>query len=889
MEESKSTASPPILLEDIIRNSVIPETLDADNMWECSGCKTKVQAVKSQKYKELPNRLMVHLKRFRFDPTSRRRRKLNTPVLFTELLDVGKALAHSEEGTMYKLSAVLIHTGTAMGGHYKAVIRDSSQSNIWKECNDANVKELTSIEVADLLSLSENKEVTSNLIENKSSLLRENSYMLLYQKVDDNKDITLTIPASIEAEISKSNEEFDRMSKLLTIHKKMTELSVYFSDNTGEKHNITTFLPSTTTLQETMFEVLREIAFNPVFGVTMTTTASSMLSAENVLSLCRLRGYNRQSGRNGETYDDNFSSSLAEVNIVSHTQLLLEFRTEQDPVFVPFNPNEFQLNLSKWEIKEGMTEGAATTKNSIIVPGEDMATVGGLRGIAATLYGVELDRVVLIVNNNRNVTCLDDDSKLLRKDVGIFPGDNVVTDFVPADVSPSEYVSPALAAMRTVVIFYNDPASTSQDVEFNQKVHVSLSDTLYNLKSGIAEALKLDVSEFHIRRNTTGPQLKGEKKTLQDYSLSDQSIVFIKMGGGLQVGEHVLVFQLEIPEVEDFSVSKTVEEVATDTTNSAGDAPLTPTKQTVDENNMGEMGIKEKFTVLELKEQIISNWDNFKTGTQKAPESVHHLRLKDGKASSSGPLRNDRILSRCLLGMADGRKVSVQVLQKPEIIGQEDLVLSVRLCSYDTKSLSRVIDFPLNRTSTVENLYESLLNKFPHLKEDIPDNEAAKEMANISIEAIPQSSFISIAKGFSTGPPLTLKSALKLKWNDKALFEDPKVTIDIPPLNLRDGSVIAIRGVADFARAKETQRLKKIKEASEEKPNTGPVMSRPKSRAFGDGGRPAKRPEQGIIIVVTPSKDGGLPPSPDKENTLEIDGLPSAPVRMVKHLKQEDE
>lgn len=885
--ETKSTTTPPISLDDIIRQSVVPEILDADNMWECSGCNTKVQASKLQKYKELPSRLMIHLKRFRFDPTSRRRRKLITPVLFSELLDIGKALSYSEEGTMYKLSAVLIHTGTAMGGHYKAIIRDSSKCNSWNECNDAYVKELTSFEVADLLSLSENKEVTSNLIENKSNLLRENSYMLLYQKVDDdNKDIIVTIPASIETEISKSNEEFDRMSKLFTIHKKMTELNVYFSDNTGEKQFITTFLPSTTTLQETMLEVLREIAFNPIFGDILTSTASSMLSADNLLSLCRLRDYNRQSGRSGETYDDKYLLSLAEVNIISHSQLLLEFRTEQDPVFVPFNPNELQLNLTKWEIKEDMTEGSGTTNNSIVVPGEDMATVGGLRNVAAMLYGVELDRIVLIVNNNRNVSCLNDDSKLLRLDVGIFPGDNVVIDFVPADVSPSEYISPVLAAMRTVVILYNDPASNSQDVEFNLKVNVLLSDTLYDLKSSIAEALKIKVSEFHIRRNATGPQLKGESKTLQDYSLTDQSIVFVKMGGGLQVGEHVLVFQLEPPEVEDFAAYKQVETVVTNT-NSIEDTPMTPSKQTVDENIMGELGIKEKFTVLELKEQIIANWDNFKTGIQNIPESVHHLRLKDGKASSSGPLRNDRILSRCLLGMADGRKVNVQVLQKPEIIGQEDIVLSVRLCSYDTKSLSRVIDFPLNRTSTVENLYENLLDKFPHLKEDIPDTEGAKEMANISIAAIPKSSFISIAKGFSTGPPLTLKTALKLKWNDTALFQDPNLTIDIPPLNLRDGSVIVIRGVADFARAKETQRLKKIKEASEEKPVTGPVMSRPKSRAFGDAGRPLKRPEQGIIIVL-PSKEGGLSPSPNKENNIEIDDLPSAPVRIVKHLKQDE-
>jgi ubiquitin C-terminal hydrolase len=49
---------------------VNPEVLDADNKWECSGCKSKVQATKCQEVSNLPSRLFLHLKRFRFDPVS---------------------------------------------------------------------------------------------------------------------------------------------------------------------------------------------------------------------------------------------------------------------------------------------------------------------------------------------------------------------------------------------------------------------------------------------------------------------------------------------------------------------------------------------------------------------------------------------------------------------------------------------------------------------------------------------------------------------------------------------------------------------------------------------------------------------------------------------------
>ena len=84
--------------------------------------------------------------------------------------------------------------------------------------------------------------------------------------------------------------------------------------------------------------------------------------------------------------------------------------------------------------------------------------------------------------------------------------------------------------------------------------------------------------------------------------------------------------------------------------------------------------------------------------------------------------------------------------------------------------------------------------------------------------SIPELKHISIAKGYSTGPPLTLKASLKLKWDDPAVFEaatcrecleddravvstvdsSELVTIDQLPLNLRDGSVIAVRGRTDY-------------------------------------------------------------------------------------------
>jgi hypothetical protein len=76
--------------------------------------------------------------------------------------------------------------------------------------------------------------------------------------------------------------------------------------------------------------------------------------------------------------------------------------------------------------------------------------------------------------------------------------------------------------------------------------------------------------------------------------------------------------------------------------------------------------------------------------------------------------------------------------------------------------------------------------------------------------------FISLARGYTSGPALTLKSSLKLKWNDPTVLKDAlTATLDRPPLNLRDGSIIVVRGVADYARAEVVMRQKRLQAAAE--------------------------------------------------------------------------
>lgn len=98
--------------------------------------------------------LTLHLKRFVFDYQTMRRRKVNDPLRVGSSLDLKPFL--SEEAAadtagremVYELYAILIHSGSAMGGHYHAYVKDTVTSAAvqggdasagWCDYNDSQV------------------------------------------------------------------------------------------------------------------------------------------------------------------------------------------------------------------------------------------------------------------------------------------------------------------------------------------------------------------------------------------------------------------------------------------------------------------------------------------------------------------------------------------------------------------------------------------------------------------------------------------------------------------------------------------------------------------------------------------------------------------------------
>ena len=116
------------------------ELLDGDNMYDAEG-HGKQPAEKGCKFLTLPPVLHIQLKRWVYDPRLDRSVKLNDKFVFPMTLDLERYLdadAPRQEPAIYELHAVLIHSGSAGGGHYYVFMRPTRKSE-WFQFNDERV------------------------------------------------------------------------------------------------------------------------------------------------------------------------------------------------------------------------------------------------------------------------------------------------------------------------------------------------------------------------------------------------------------------------------------------------------------------------------------------------------------------------------------------------------------------------------------------------------------------------------------------------------------------------------------------------------------------------------------------------------------------------------
>ena len=133
-------------LEESLRSITSSETLQGQNQYFCDGCNARVDAERKTEIKALPPILTLSLLRFGFDFQQGKRIKIKSHFAFPTTLDLSPYVAEEIRGDcIYDVYSVVVHSGDAYGGHYRAYIHASSPGSsepAWYDFDDSRVKKV---------------------------------------------------------------------------------------------------------------------------------------------------------------------------------------------------------------------------------------------------------------------------------------------------------------------------------------------------------------------------------------------------------------------------------------------------------------------------------------------------------------------------------------------------------------------------------------------------------------------------------------------------------------------------------------------------------------------------------------------------------------------------
>jgi len=233
------------------------EILDHENKYD-AGIYGKQVAKKGVKFLELPNVLILQLKRFEYNFQKDSMEKVNDYFEFYNEINLSKYLTNTKGDIKeheYSLHTVLVHSGFPNTGHYFAYIKPEINSR-WLKFNDEEVK------IADEYEVFENnyggelnlyRHVAGEIIKNEF-ISDSNAYILIYIKNSKKESILRNVSQEdIPQELKDlfKEEKLEEAKQILKEKKDFNNIDIYmFSKEILFKHNNLGITPSYTNLDE---------------------------------------------------------------------------------------------------------------------------------------------------------------------------------------------------------------------------------------------------------------------------------------------------------------------------------------------------------------------------------------------------------------------------------------------------------------------------------------------------------------------------------------------------------------------------------------------------------------------------------------------------------------
>eukprot|EP00053_Salpingoeca_punica_P020778 m.212329 g.212329 ORF g.212329 m.212329 type:complete len:1131 (-) comp20082_c0_seq1:1073-4465(-) len=374
-------------VQEALSKFIEVEVLQGDNQYSCEKCAKKVDAFKGLKFTSFPYFLTMQLKRFDFDTNTFRRIKLNDRFTFPFELDMEPYLAPgvtSPHPLKYRLFSVMVHSGSALGGHYYAHIYSFDQGK-WYTFNDSTVREISESDVEQAFG----SQPTGAYSAYAGST---NAYMLIYRRIEESNKLPFTdaeMPAHITTLKSTILQEENNRIEEENRRRNQIELTVFYTRDVNmepEKRLLVTNIKRP--LQEVLAEAVKLWELDP-----------------NVTA--RLRRYLAYSNSLGEIFQPADMTKPLESFHLKWQPVMLEV-AQEDGSFVEHNAAEKAVNICWFD---AATKEFGQARRIFI---HETSNLGDLKAAAAKFFNLPAADLAVVKQMKSNAVAMEDDTRSLE-------------------------------------------------------------------------------------------------------------------------------------------------------------------------------------------------------------------------------------------------------------------------------------------------------------------------------------------------------------------------------------------------------------------------------------------------------------------------------------------